>query len=273
MLKTRILTALALLAAFIPALFYLPVTLWAGLMMVLFLLALYEWSNLAGLSPRLTQMYLAFSTLLGLAGLYFMYHAGLHPLFYHSITLFMLAAIFWIVVVPIWLAKSWVLKNQWLMMVLGWFLFAALWLALVTAKWLNPWMLLIILSTIWLADTAAYFTGKNFGKHKLAPSISPGKTWEGVWGALLANTVFAVILYYTGAVGTWLIVPALCLITILGVYGDLFESMFKRQAKLKDSGQILPGHGGLLDRIDGVIPALPIAVLMLYVYYFSISFN
>jgi phosphatidate cytidylyltransferase len=185
----------------------------------------------------------------------------------------MLAAIFWIVVVPIWLAKSWVLKNQWLMMVLGWFLFAALWLALVTAKWLNPWMLLIILSTIWLADTAAYFSGKNFGKHKLAPSISPGKTWEGVWGALLANTVFAVILYYTGAVGTWLIVPALCLITILGVYGDLFESMFKRQAKLKDSGQILPGHGGLLDRIDGVIPALPIAVLMLYVYYFSISFN
>ncbi|MGZ8271712.1 MAG: phosphatidate cytidylyltransferase, partial [Methylophilus sp.] len=140
--------------------------------------------------------------------------------------------------------------------------------ALVSAKWLNPWALLIIVSTIWIADTAAYFSGKNFGQRKLAPSISPGKTWEGVWGALIANTLFALVLLYIDVVDSWIVVPAIWLITALGIYGDLFESMFKRQANIKDSGSLLPGHGGVLDRIDGIVPALPIGVLMLYCYHY-----
>jgi phosphatidate cytidylyltransferase len=271
MLKTRILTALVLLACFIPALFYLPVKLWAGLMLLLSVFALREWANMAGLSKRAQLLYTSISLLLGLATYYIMTKEGLHSIFNLSVQLFLLVALFWCFVVPLWLAKGWVVRNKLVLMVLGLFLITNLWLALVTAKWLNPWLLLIILSIVWIADTAAYFAGKNFGKNKLAPSISPGKTWEGVAGAIVANSLFALVLRFTGVIDTWLIVPAFWLITVVGVYGDLFESMFKRQANMKDSGQLLPGHGGLLDRIDGVIPALPIAVLMLYFYHYTKS--
>ena len=133
--------------------------------------------------------------------------------------------------------------------------------------------LLVIISTIWLADSAAYFAGKKFGKHKLAPAISPGKTWEGVAGALFAVAVYASLLKLSGAVSTWWVVGCLWVITIAGVYGDLFESFFKRRANLKDSGQFLPGHGGLLDRIDGVIPALPVGLcLVLWFHYMQQSY-
>ena len=158
------------------------------------------------------------------------------------------------------------------MAALGFLLIASLWLALICAKGADPLLLLILLATIWIADSAAYFAGKNFGKHKLAPHISPGKTWEGVFGALIAVTIFGVILYLNEGLGFHkiLVFPALWIITSLGVVGDLFESLMKRQANLKDSGQLLPGHGGILDRVDGIIPSLPIAILMIYTYsYFN----
>ena len=126
--------------------------------------------------------------------------------------------------------------------------------------------MLCLLATIWIADSAAYFAGKNFGKNKLAPTISPGKTWEGVLGALIAVTAFGAILYIGFNVKTLAIFPALWIVAGFGVIGDLFESMLKRQANIKDSGYLLPGHGGILDRIDGIIPSLPIAILMIYVY-------
>jgi phosphatidate cytidylyltransferase len=157
------------------------------------------------------------------------------------------------------------------MAVLGLMLMGPLWLALICAKGADPWLLLALLATIWIADSAAYFAGKNFGKHKLAPTISPGKTWEGVWGAMLAVTLFGIILYFTFDVQTLAIFPALWIITVFGVIGDLFESMIKRQANIKDSGDMLPGHGGILDRIDGIIPSLPIAIFMIYIYnYFTV---
>jgi phosphatidate cytidylyltransferase len=268
MLKTRILTALALLACFIPALFYLPVTLWAILMLLISLLALHEWGGMLTLSSGALYVYMLLGTLLGMAVLYLMNRIGLHMFFQQSVSLFKLVAIFWCAIVPIWLAKSWVVHNRLILMGLGLFLIGALWLALIVAKWLNPWVLFIIISIVWIADTAAYFSGKNYGKNKLAPSISPGKTWEGVGGALIANTVFSLLLLYIGAVDSWIVVPAIWLITAVSVYGDLFESMFKRQANIKDSGRLLPGHGGILDRIDGIVPALPIAVLMLYSYHY-----
>lgn len=268
MLKTRILTALVLLACFIPALFYLPVIPWAFLMLLLSLLALYEWSGMLALSDSAFYVYMLLGALLGLATIYLMNRIGLHAFFHQTIHLYILVALFWCVIVPIWLAKSWVVQNRIVLMTLGLFLVGVLWLALVSAKWLNPWALLIIVSIIWIADTAAYFSGKTFGKHKLAPSISPGKTWEGVWGALIANTAFAMFLLYMGVVDSWVLVPAVWLITAVGIYGDLFESMFKRQANIKDSGRLLPGHGGVLDRIDGIVPALPIGVLMLYSYHY-----
>jgi phosphatidate cytidylyltransferase len=268
MLKTRILTALVLLACFIPALFYLPVTPWAILMLLISLVALHEWGGMLALSNGTLCIYMLLGALFGIVVIYMMNHIGLHMFFHRSVSLFKLVAIFWCVIVPIWLAKSWIVSNRLILMGLGLFLMGTLWLALIAAKWLNPWVLFIIISIVWIADTAAYFSGKNFGKHKLAPSISPGKTWEGVWGALIANTAFSLFLLYIGAVDSWIIVPAIWLITAVSVYGDLFESMFKRQANIKDSGRLLPGHGGVLDRIDGIVPALPIAVLMLYSYHY-----
>jgi len=128
-----------------------------------------------------------------------------------------------------------------------------------------------ILATIWIADTAAYFSGKHLGRRKLAPSISPGKTWEGVLGALAAVSIFGGVLYYYEHTSL-AILPLLWLVAILGVVGDLLESLIKRQVNKKDSGNILPGHGGILDRIDGLIPSLPIAVLMIYLFnYYQVA--
>ncbi len=266
MLKTRIFTALVLLACFIPALFLLNDYLWASLMLALSLVALYEWSKLIGLSTRQTQGYLIVSLSVAL---YLMWQMTInfHGFLFNALLLFAVASLFWLICVPLWLARGYVCRNLIVNMSIGWLLLGSLWLALVCAKRIDPWLLLVIISTIWIADSAAYFAGKQFGKHKLAPSISPGKTWEGVFGALIAVSLFALALFMFMPNQDWVIIPGLCVVALLGVYGDLFESFYKRQANLKDSGQILPGHGGILDRIDGVIPALPVAILMMYIYY------
>jgi phosphatidate cytidylyltransferase len=154
--------------------------------------------------------------------------------------------------------------------------------ALLSAGWMAlesllqrgvPW-LVSVLAVVWIADIAAYFTGRALGRHKLAPRVSPGKTWEGVCGALALVTVAALIVY-----GLWPTAPiwsnrlfselarplalaALWALVALSIVGDLFESLLKRQAHVKDSGRLLPGHGGVLDRIDATLPALPAAVLI-----------
>lgn len=265
MLKTRIITALILVAVFIPALFKLDNTVWAYGMLALVLLALYEWAGMIQLTLLQRTIYLAFAALAGLVIVPLIQQQGFHLFFYHSLNVFFIATLFWSLIMPFWLAKKWRL-NKLVMALLGLMLLGALWLALVCAKGADPWLLLCLLATIWIADSAAYFAGKNFGKHKLAPTISPGKTWEGVLGAMIAVTIFGVILYLGFDVKTLAIFPALWLIAGFGVIGDLFESMLKRQANIKDSGHLLPGHGGILDRIDGIIPSLPIAILMIYLY-------
>lgn len=266
MLKTRIFTALALLACFIPALFFLDNELWSWLMLALTLLALHEWAGLIGLSKRQTQGYLFVSLMLAVLMIW-QTSLNFHVFFLNSLWLFAVAAVFWVVCVPIWLARGWACRNVLINMAIGWLLLGSLWLALVCAKRIDPWLLLTIISTIWIADSAAYFAGKQFGKHKLAPTISPGKTWEGVLGALVAVALYGSAICLLVPSQDWVIVPGLCVVAALGVYGDLLESFFKRQASLKDSGQLLPGHGGILDRIDGVIPALPVGIFIIYIYY------
>ena len=124
--------------------------------------------------------------------------------------------------------------------------------------------ILILLALIWLADSAAYFSGKAFGKHKLAPHISPGKTWEGVLGALIATLIAAYMvthyLHYSGTTTVLFILIALCTV-LISVVGDLLESLFKRRAGVKDSSHLLPGHGGILDRIDSLVAAAPVFLL------------
>jgi phosphatidate cytidylyltransferase len=151
----------------------------------------------------------------------------------------------------------------------------ACWHALVAARMAGVPFVLSLMLVVWLADIGAYFAGKAFGRHKLAPAISPGKTWEGAIGGWLAvvivaaaatvlhafePTLYSALLERLGAVRT---VGALTLLVVFSVVGDLFESMLKRQAGVKDSSGLLPGHGGVLDRIDALLPVLPLAMLLL----------
>lgn len=272
MLKTRIITAVLLVAAFLPILFMSSNMTWATITLIISLLAVYEWAKLINLTTVAAGLYTLLCGVVGAVFLYFLAGNGFHWLIYQSLFIFVLALALWVFVVPILLTKLITIENKFLLALLGIFLLTPLWLALISLKGIDPWLLLTLLSTIWIADTAAYFSGKNFGKHKLAPSVSPGKTWEGVLGALLGVTVFGGALYFSGLVSSWAIFPLLWLVTVLGVAGDLFESLIKRQVNKKDSGNILPGHGGILDRIDGLVPSLPIAVLMIYLFnYFQVG--
>jgi phosphatidate cytidylyltransferase len=268
MLKTRIFTAIVLLGLFLPALFWLPLLAWAAIMLGLTLVCLHEWAGFLQMSKSQARSYLLVSAALGLAVLFLLLQQGFHWFFYHALHVFALATVFWLVIVPVALFLNTFTQSKAVNALAGWALMMSLWLALVAAKEVNPFVLLTIISTIWLADSAAYFAGKQFGRHKLAPAISPGKTWEGVYGALFAVAIYATVLKLSGAVSTWWILPGLWLVTIAGVYGDLFESFFKRRANLKDSGRFLPGHGGFLDRVDGVIPALPIGLCLLFWFHY-----
>ncbi|MDH5353491.1 MAG: phosphatidate cytidylyltransferase [Gammaproteobacteria bacterium] len=129
------------------------------------------------------------------------------------------------------------------------------------------WVLLYLLTLVWIADIGAYFSGRRFGKNKLAPGISPGKTWEGVIGGIVANLAWMLLIYYFsdgwGMSLPWFIAIGLAT-SAVSVVGDLFESILKREAGVKDSGKLLPGHGGVLDRIDSVIAAAPVFVSGLY---------
>jgi phosphatidate cytidylyltransferase len=156
--------------------------------------------------------------------------------------------------------------------IVGWLVLIATWVAVVALQTRSPGLLLAMMAIVWIADTAAYFAGRRFGRRKLAPSISPGKTWEGVYGALAAVAIYALLLLplaaaagYTRpldgiAAAIW--VALALLLTGLSIIGDLFESQLKRQRGVKDSGAILPGHGGVLDRIDALTAAMPPAALI-----------
>lgn len=155
-------------------------------------------------------------------------------------------------------------------MILGWVILLPTCLALYQLRAIEPLLLLGFMGVIWVADSVAYFAGRAFGKHKLAPQISPGKTWEGVFAALGGVLIYAVIwsswMNSDDKLILWLL-PFLLMLTVLGIIGDLFESLLKRQAGVKDSGKILPGHGGILDRIDALTSTLPLAVLAVILFY------
>lgn len=140
----------------------------------------------------------------------------------------------------------------------------------------SPLYLLSVMSLVWIADIGAYFAGKAFGKRKLAPSISPGKSWEGACGGCIAVVVAGIVCalapifsdtfaaHVQAAWGWFGLIAVMIVFTAASIVGDLFESMLKRRVAFKDSSQLLPGHGGVLDRIDALIPTLPLAVLIGY---------
>lgn len=268
MLKQRVFTALLLLALLLLALFALPDTLWAALIGVMLMQGASEWSRLSQLTGSDARNYLiiTLALVLGLLTLFLLAPADIRIV--PELLLYGMAALLWVVIVPAWMISGWKPASPWLMGVIGWALLLPTGLAMLELRAYSPWLLLGIMALVWTADSSAYFAGRAFGKHKLAPAISPGKTWEGVAGALAGVTLYVLaVAWYTGLYQQYLIFPSGILAAWwwvgLSVIGDLFESMIKRQAGVKDSGNLLPGHGGLLDRIDALTSTLPLAALTL----------
>ncbi|MSP86966.1 MAG: phosphatidate cytidylyltransferase [Methylotenera sp.] len=268
MLKTRIITAIVLAIGFSAALFKASNMAWACITLTATMIAIWEWSHLIKLTKHQMMLNLASALSIGLMLLF----ASNLPLGHYKdefeFSLLCLATVFWLGLAPVWLMLRSKINNKLIMAVLGLLLLLACWIALNGLQKISPWLLLAVLSTVWLADIAAYFAGKRFGQHKLAPEISPGKTWEGVAGAILATTLYGLLLCYYLHISRWLIV-GLWLIVMLSIMGDLFESLLKRQAVKKDSSHLLPGHGGVLDRIDGLISTLPLVLFYIYFPLFA----
>ena len=267
MLKTRIITALVLLLLFLLALFFLPVPAWAALIIIMVLQGTAEWGRLAKFPTRWAKIYGGLTLAIMLAVVWSDtqhpdYLAQLHLLIYA------LSAGLWLLLIPLWLMNGKQVKQPLLLAATGWIVLIPTGLAMLDLRAQSPWILLGLLGLVWMADIAAYFSGRKFGKHKLAPSISPGKTWEGVVGALLGVTVYVLLIdHFSDVPLTYKPLPIVLLLSwfwvALAVLGDLFESAIKRQAGVKDSGALLPGHGGLLDRVDALTSTLPLAALLL----------
>ena len=271
MLKTRVITALVLLAVLLPILFLLPAMYIGAFFLVALLAAAWEWSRLlAPEAGRAAWLYALFclAIILFLLG---MQNAS------WQFALLLLAVIFWFFVAPFILAKGMNVSLEKLRpfyVVLGLILLPATWFALVFLRELGLIFLLSSMALVWVADIGAYFVGKAFGKHKLAVQISPGKSIEGAIGGLILCYVYAFLCVYflpfeSTLFGAWAIrfgwVPMFLMATVLtafSIFGDLFESQLKRLAGVKDSSHLLPGHGGVLDRVDALIPAMPIAALL-----------
>ncbi|MCP5276461.1 MAG: phosphatidate cytidylyltransferase [Burkholderiales bacterium] len=268
MLKARVLTAIIVLPLFLSALLYLQDIFWATLLLVLTVIGSREWCHLARFSVKNTVTFMILTTLLGGELLFLLSEAVEIDAFTPAlIWVYVLSAIFWVGYVPFLLKQSSTINNTVVLMLVGWLVLLPTALALYQLRAISPLLLLGFMGTIWISDTAAYFAGRAFGKNKLAYHISPGKTWEGVAGAMLAVFVYGLVWVFVFADGAYLmsLVPLLIVLAILGIIGDLFESLIKRQAGVKDSGKILPGHGGILDRIDALMPSLPLAILALLV--------
>lgn len=261
MLAARIATAAVLLCGFLFALFGLGRLAFAGVVALIVLVASLEWARLVRGAGWRRWAY-ASSVTVGYAGLLGLWFSG-----YSLDGLFAFSAVFWLLVAPAWMARG-VRADP----------VAALWLAgpvvivpaAIAMVQLHPGPLLAALALPWVADTAAYFAGRRWGRRKLAPSVSPGKTVEGAIAGLAAVIAYAMICAHgfpalspvQGALALSGLVLAALVLGVLSILGDLFESAVKRQAGAKDSGTLLPGHGGVLDRIDSATSTLPVAALM-----------
>ncbi|MDB5812619.1 MAG: phosphatidate cytidylyltransferase [Betaproteobacteria bacterium] len=265
MLKQRLLTAAVLIPLLLAGMFLLSGFWWHLVLLVPLSIAAHEWARLASFSRSGEVMFvLALLTAVALVW-WFVDACAMQPLRADTPAriCFALSIAFWVVIAPCWLWLGIVVRNRIFLAGVGIAVLLPTWLALGQLQ-REPLLLLFLLAVVWIADTAAYFFGKQFGRVKLAPKISPGKTWEGVAGALLTVAVYALILHFTQMKerdGTFIITAFLSM-AIFSIAGDLFESWLKRCAGVKDSGSVLPGHGGMLDRIDGVMAALPLGALI-----------
>jgi phosphatidate cytidylyltransferase len=245
-----------LIAALLAALFLLPPAAFAVLVAFIVAGAAFEWARLCRLAKASAWLYAALAAAL----------FACPAITGAAAPVAALGAAFWLCVAPLWLSRGMHAAQSRLLAAAGLAVLVPAGAAMIA---LTPVQLLVSLGITWVADTGAYFSGRRFGRHKLAPAISPSKTWEGAAGGLLGTLAYAIIcagmlpaLRGMGG-GAWAayLVAALGL-CVASIVGDLFESAAKRQAGVKDSGAILPGHGGLLDRIDSATCTLPFAALL-----------
>jgi len=283
MLKQRIITALLLLAVALPALFHSNPQWLGGFGLVLILAAAWEWGRLNGL---LLRPALVMSLVCGLVCALF--YAAFWMTADNGLWGALVGRNTWLMVGASWVlfgaylvrggTASWHALPQWLRLLLGVLVLCSTWLALYQAKLMGSAFLLSCLALVWIADIAAYFAGRRWGRRKLALHISPGKSWEGVWSGMVvvllvgglwvladrhwkvdSPSLYSVIFSGLGVLGMMLMTVFL---TAMGVVGDLTESLVKRNAGAKDSSGLLPGHGGVLDRVDALLPVFPMAVAL-----------
>ncbi|MFM1991800.1 MAG: Phosphatidate cytidylyltransferase [Pseudomonadota bacterium] len=282
MLGQRVVTALVLLALLVPSIFLAPPWVWGLVSLAALAIGAAEWGRLLGSAGGGR----ALGAALVAGGLgYVAWRSGTAPGSAPPTLVAVLAGAslaFWLSIGPLSLARVHRVGPGWAVAAL---VLAAAWIALYELRLAGAATLVSAMAIVWLADIGAYFAGRAFGRHKLAPRVSPGKTWEGVAGGIVAVLAVAagVAIGWPGSAGSgaqapgvfssWLaaragLLPAalvLAAIAGLSVVGDLYESLLKRLAGVKDSGTLLPGHGGILDRIDALIPTMPGCLLLLQV--------
>jgi phosphatidate cytidylyltransferase len=282
LLKYRIITALILIPIVIAALFLLPPVGFAVVTIVVCMLAAWEWGQFAGFKSRTQRVWLAILCGFLLAAMMLSL-----PAYQQSVHLIQISGSLWLSLA--WWIAAFILvvlypgsaaawrNSRPLKLIFGLLTIVPFFWGMLSLRlygyaenhYNGAWWLLYVMLLVWGADSGAYMFGKLFGKHKLAPKVSPGKTWEGLIGGLLTS---ALISWLFGRYVPLNVAPATLLIcsviaTLASVLGDLTESMFKREAGIKDSGNLIPGHGGIMDRIDSLTAAVPVfACLMLLVY-------
>lgn len=278
MLKQRIITALALLALLLPTLFYSDSWPFCFLALVFIAAAAWEWARINGWSHGVSV--LAGGVCCAACGL--MWWSGLVGQIMPRL---------WLAVGAIWVlggalilragVSAWASHSRYVRLIVGVTALCLTWLAVAQAKLIGINFLLSVFALVWVADISAYFAGRAWGgrwsRSKLAVSISPGKSWEGVWGGMVGVMAMAWLWRYfdltvgasdsslythIGAKNIWLLPIAAVFLAAMSVVGDLIESLVKRSAGVKDSSGLLPGHGGVLDRIDALLPTLPLAMML-----------
>jgi phosphatidate cytidylyltransferase len=287
LLKQRIKTAVVLAAILLSALFMMPFDSFAWASLVVFAYGAFEWSKLAEIKSFVAQVIYALGAAITGAFCYalvldFSLWTLTGQLTDSNFMLMVLACIWWTIssiLVLIYPRGNRVWQHQPIVKaIFGYLTLVPAWLALLTIREWNyltdqdagAWLALFVFSIVWAADIGAYFAGKKFGAHKLMPNVSPGKTIEGFLGGMLAVVLLTIWMLWNNNVdfADWLVLATSCVVIgVISAFGDLSESMLKRDAGIKDSGNILPGHGGLLDRIDSLTAAMPVFLVFFSLFY------
>jgi phosphatidate cytidylyltransferase len=269
MFKQRFATASVLAFVFISALVFFPISVFISLIMLVVLVAGWEWADLANIGSTSGKLFFVLALLLSMLAT--ANYVGVYTAFDRLLSYqICLSAMGLWAVIFLWLqgypSSAILWSPRPVMLALGIVLLSITWLAIASIISLDNGRCLVLLAMaiIIFADIGGYIVGKSLGRHKLAPTISPGKTWEGLLGGMALQVLLVVGMVFFFEEVNWLNLCILVFpVAFASVIGDLFESMLKRHRGVKDSSNLLPGHGGLLDRLDGIMPALPLFFVIL----------